>query len=86
MEIETITRYKFDGVEYDSIDKVKTEIENRIGKIIDYSDVTLTPKQKLNIHKAICEHKKELKKMLNVTFNREPNTLQGDWINILDFK
>lgn len=85
MEIQEITRWRFDGKEYNTVDAIKTEIENRIGKIIDYSDVTLNPKQRLNIHKAICENKTELRKLLSVTFDQNPNE-GGKEINILDYK
>lgn len=82
MEIKTITRYKFDSKEYNSLSEIKTDIENRIGKIIDYSDVTLSPKQRLNIFNAIIENKAEINRLLTITFTTEGEEYQDK--NILD--
>lgn len=84
MEIIEVTRYKFEGVEYPSLAKVKTEIENQLGAIIDKMDVNLTPKQRLNILAAMTKDKKQIVKLLTVEFNNASNDLQGDYKNILD--
>lgn len=73
MEVITITRYKFDGKEYDSIPKVKTEIENRIGAIIDKMNLPL--KARLKMLEVIVSHKAELCKLLEVT--HEFHTSEG---------
>lgn len=87
MEIQQITRYKLEGKEFDSLPKVKTEIENRIGAIIDKMDATLNSKQRLNILKALVKDKSALAKLLTVTFEIEPKEygqMKSEVINILD--
>lgn len=84
MEIKTITRYKFDGKEYDLLPAIKTELENRIGKIIDSVEPPLTAKQRLALLKVIIKNRNELVKCLTVTYDAEPDTLHGDNRNILD--
>lgn len=84
MEIQPITSYKLNGTEYKSLKAIKTEIENKIGAIIDYSDVTLTAKQKLNLLAAIIKNKQELMFLLNITFDPDPHNMQSKHINILD--
>lgn len=83
MDITEIKRYKFDDKEYKDLPAVKTEIQNRIGEIIDYSDVTLTPKQKLNLFKAIVKYKGVLRNLLNVTIPIVEDSTWNDK-NILD--
>lgn len=85
MNIQEITRYKFQGKEFDSLDKVKTEIENRIGSIIENADVTLNPKQKLNLLKAIIDNKKDLANLLTVTYDVHSSLTGYQEKNILDF-
>lgn len=70
MDIEQVTSYKFNGKEYRNLAAIKTDIENRIGEIID-CDVTLTPKQKLNMLKAIVTNKAKLHSLLDVSFTIE---------------
>lgn len=85
MEIQTITRYKFDGKEYPDLMAVKTEVENRIGAIIDKIDVRLTPSQALNLLKIVTEDKDQLRKLLDVTFTIEGERFNQDQDkNILD--
>jgi hypothetical protein len=84
MDITTVTTYKLNGKEFKSLAAIKTHLENSIGAIIDYSDVTLTPKQKLNLLAAIIKNKKELVYLLSVRFNEKENGLQSDWRNIFD--
>lgn len=85
MEITPITIYKFNGKKYRNLAAIKTEVENRIGAIIDYADMTLTPKQKLNLLKAIANKKAELHKLLDITFTIESVSAMSDYDkNILD--
>lgn len=85
MEIKTITRFKFDGKEYDNLPKVKTEVENRIGTILDQLNPRLTPKQAIQMLEIIVREKAKLHDLLNVTFEVEGETaLSGYDKNILD--
>lgn len=86
MEIKTITRYKFDGVEYENLNAVKTKVENRIGAIIDkLCNPPLTSKQRLQIFEVIAKKHVELSKLLNVTFTIEgPTFNSAEDKNILD--
>ena len=83
MEIKEITRYKFDGMEFDSLPKVKTEVENRIGKIIDKVPL-LSFKQRLDLLHVLSNNKSELSKLLSVTFQTDTSELHNTIINILD--
>lgn len=49
IDVKTITRYKYGGVEYESLKKVKEHIENKIGSDIIDSFGTLPPKTRLEI-------------------------------------
>lgn len=85
MEITEIITYKYNGKIYTSLKEVKAAVENKIGAIIDESDVTLTPKQKLNLLAAIVKNKKELSQILDVTFTIEGESFGRDIVkNILD--
>ena len=84
MDVIEITRFKFDGKEYDSPAKVKTEVENRIGKFIDESDPTLTPKQRLNILAMMEKNKIAIANLLTVSYEFHSST-GYQTRNILDF-
>jgi hypothetical protein len=92
--IQTIEKYKFEGKEFDSLQKVKTHIENEIGtKIID--EITkVCPPQKFkdvpNILEVLTkkENRDLLLKYLNVEFEKKipyANSFQDtESINIFD--
>lgn len=63
-DIKLKQTYIFNGEEFSDTDKIEKYIEAKIGRIIDLSDVSLTPKQKLNIYNALVKNKEELIKML----------------------
>jgi hypothetical protein len=65
-QIEQVTRYKFNGKEYKTLSKIKQEIEDDLGKIIDSMDVTMTPRQKLNIFNSLVSSKSQVIKLLAV--------------------
>jgi hypothetical protein len=65
-QIEQVTRYKFNGKEYKTLNKIKQEIEDDLGKIIDSMDVTMTPRQKLNIFNTLVSSKSQVIKLLVV--------------------
>ena len=84
MEIKRIELYKYNNTNFSRLLDVKSEVEGSIGIIIDRIDVTLTPKQKLNILTELIKSKPELVKLLQVEIDTAPDTLQGDMKNILD--
>lgn len=97
MKIEAITKYKFNGKEYDSLKAVKDAVENRIGEdVLDpiLRKIDLRHKDVLLLHELLCkpEIRKVLTECLNVIYED-----QGDWNdhqqeydtetkNILDYK
>lgn len=84
-EIVTITRYKFDGKEYNSLNAVKTAVEDRLGAIIDKFSYNLSAKEKLNIMKIIIDNKAELRNLISITFTIEGERFNQDQEkNILD--
>lgn len=85
-EVQTVTRFRYAGKEYDSLSAIRVEIENRLGAIIDASDHTLSPKQKLNIHTAIIGNHAEIAELLTVRVDMDEDSLQGDRRNILSMK
>jgi hypothetical protein len=85
MKIKTKMVYMYDGQEYPSPAYIKTHIENKIGNIIDNFDVTLTPRQKLKIHKGIVEDKELLVKLLSVELDVGDEPLAPNLVNILDY-
>lgn len=82
-KVINVTKYKWNGVEYDSLSAIHQEIENRIGKIIDRIDHTLNHKQKLNIYDAIVNNRDALVELLTVQVEMDEDSLQGDTQNIL---
>lgn len=89
--IKTITRYKYDGKEYDNLNKVKEVVENRIGEMV--IDEVFTPyhgyasKMKLEMLKILCspDVRKELLDLLNLDFETETDmNPRTKWVNILD--
>lgn len=83
MEIQRVEIFKLAGVEYSTLKEVYTKVENDIGAIIDTFDVTLTPKQKLNILSGILSNKRALSGFLNIEIDFGDG-LQGDMRNLLD--
>ena len=83
MEITKIERYKLRGVEFKTLATVREHVENQLGLIIDKLDVTLTPKQKLNILQGLTDNKRDMVTFLSVEFNMGDD-FQGDFKNILD--
>jgi len=86
--IKTMVRYQYEGKEFNDLSKVKKEVENSIGAIIDQFDlpsIRLTPKQRLHILEVISNNKKGLRALLNVTFEVEGDHFGQDYNkNILD--
>jgi hypothetical protein len=84
MEITEITRYEFDGKEYKTLQAIKTEIENRLGVIIDKCDIPLSSKQRLSILKVFITNKESLEYLLGITFTVETSEYSEVTKNILD--
>ena len=66
MRIPKIEKYVYNGREYHSIEAVQGRVESDIGAIIDRMDVTLTPKQRLNIFDTLVRHRVHLVALLTV--------------------
>jgi len=81
--IELITRYRFDGKEFNSLPDVAKYIENEIGKIVD-TPLGLSIKERLAVFEALVKHRKRLTMLLSAEFDREPDELQGDTKSIFD--
>jgi len=84
MEIQRIEVYRLYGKEYRSIKDIQTDIENKIGRIIDSFDVTLTPKQRLNILAGMVKNKMEIVKLLSVEIDQSDDPMYRNMENILD--
>ncbi len=85
--VKSITRFKYDGVEYDDLKKIKEHIENEIGSsIIDQIDsASLTTKNKLRLLNVLTDkdNRKLLIRLLSVTYKDE--NFDGSLeINVLD--
>lgn len=86
--ITEVRKYTFENKEYTSLQQIKTVVENKLGIFIDTLDVTLTPKQKLNILQGLIAYKTAVVYALSITYLQETddenclyNTLEK---NILD--
>lgn len=84
MEIYTITKYRFEGVDHDSLESVRCQVENGIGAIIDSSPRPLSPKDRLAVLVAIVKNHKRLKELLSAEYTRDNDELQPEIVNILD--
>ena len=87
VEIKRIERYKLRGNEYASLKQIQDHVQNKIGLIVDKMDVTLTPKQKLNILQVIIDNKEALKVQLDVCIDlKHDDPLYSSMKNILDME
>ena len=84
MKIHTITRYRFDGKEYDCLKSVRIQVENEIGAIIDSTSRPLNPKDRLAVFDAIMKQHKRLRSLLSVEYIRDEGDIQPETLNILD--
>lgn len=84
MEIYTITRYRFDGKEYDSLKSVRRQVEYEIGAIIDSASRPIAPKDRLDIFDSLIKNHKRLRTLLSVEYTREGGDIQPEVVNILD--
>ena len=85
MEIEQRTVYTVFNKDYKNPDAIKTEVINRIGKIIDCLDVRLPPKQGLNLLQVLIDNKKDLTELLNIEIDQADGGMSNHFINILDY-
>ena len=89
IEIQKLTRYKFDGSEFNSLDAVKTHVENNLGALIDKMSnslkVPLSTEQRLQMFDAVVSNKEELKKLLSIEYDNSDEWDRSNMINILDF-
>ena len=95
MKIKAITKYKFDGKEFESLKEVKEELHNIIGlEVLDTINrkVNLNHKDLFVLLDILCtpEVRKALLKTLNVTYEITEEDEHGnedtETINILDVK
>ena len=82
MEIQEVIRYKYEGKEYNSLKEVRTEVENRLGAIIDKISPPLTFKQRLAILETLVNNKDEIKALLDVEYFSEAAECNR---NVLDY-
>jgi hypothetical protein len=90
--IKSRTVYTYKGEDYNSLDAVKTEIENSLGVVIDQINKVLpvhkqiASDQKLAILEVLTANKELLVELLTVEFV-DDNDWQGTkTFNILDYK
>lgn len=95
MTIETITKYKYKGKEYNSLEEIQDEIHNIIGlEVLDKINRVCPPEKHENIIKmlkVLClpEVRKVLTECYSVTFEEETQDFENgafdyETINILD--
>jgi hypothetical protein len=84
IEIKRIERFNLRGKEFKSLREVYIDTENHLGAIIDSFDVTLTPKQRLNILSGIVHNKTALIATLSIVFDMSDDSMNSDVRNILD--
>jgi len=78
--------YSVLGKEFDSIGSIATEIENRLGKIIDQTNVRLPPKQALELLDLIINNRDEIKCLLSIEVDVSSELLYSNLINVLDYR
>ena len=84
MKINSITKYKFNDKEYNSLIEVKDEVENTIGKEVLDKIQRTCPLAKhadyLKLLNLLCspDVRKVLNTYLNITFEREIEELKDD--------
>lgn len=64
--VKRVEKFEYRGGLFNTIDAIEELIENKLGAIIDKMDVTLTPKQKLNILNTIIDERDPLVELLSV--------------------
>lgn len=62
--IQKVEKWKYRGTLYDSIGKVREEIENELGSLIDNIDVVLGPRERLAILKNLERYREEFQYLL----------------------
>jgi hypothetical protein len=88
-QIVTKTVYSYNGVDYSSLYKVKLEVENSIGALIDSIHPRLPSKQALAAYELLTRHstREKLVKLLQVEHDIEDEcckTISGT--NVLDLE
>ena len=86
MGIYAITRYRFEGKEYNSLKSVRIQVENEIGAIVDSASVPIAPRDRLAIFEAIAKNRKRLQALLSVEYTRGEDDIQPEAVNILDLE
>lgn len=82
--IELITRYRFDGKEFNDLPAVAKYVENEIGKVIDSTPNRLAVKDRLAIFDALVKNRGRLLKLLSAEFYTEPDEVQSEKKSIFD--
>ena len=82
--IEEITRYRFDGKEFNDLKAVGKYVENEIGKVIDSTPLRLHPRDALAVYDALVNNRHRLVKMLTAEYVVD-DEIQAGSKNILDF-
>lgn len=90
MKINSITKYKFNNKEYNSLQEIKDEIENIIGEEVVYKIEKTCPLSKhadyLKLLNLLCspDIREVLNTYLNVTFEREADISDYDKLNFYE--
>lgn len=84
MIIEQITRYRFDGKEFDSLRDVGSYIENEIGKVIDSTPNRIARTDALAVYDVLVKNRTRLIKLLSAEFYTDPDDLQPEKRSIFD--
>lgn len=93
MKVEAVTKYKFKGIEYESLNSIKETLHNTIGlEVIDKINRVCPPmkhKDLFNLLEVLCtpQVRKVLTECYNVTFEEIDEFDQtSQTINVLDIK
>lgn len=90
-KVKQITKYSYNGKEYDSLKDIQNDIHNTIGEnVIDKINKTIDIRHKdlFKLLEIFCsvEVRKTFLECLNVTFTQEYEDGKETTVNILDIK
>lgn len=91
MEIKVISKYKYDGKEYDSLKDIQNHIHNTIGEeIIDKinKSIEIRHKDLFKLLEIFCDKdvRETFLKCLDVNYTKEDEFGEENTFNILDLK
>jgi uncharacterized sporulation protein YeaH/YhbH (DUF444 family) len=91
MKVKAVTKYKYNGKEYNSLKDIQNDIHNTIGEnVIDKinKSIEIRHKDLLKLLEIFCsvEVRETFLNCLNVTFTKEDEDGEEVTINVLDLK